>query len=338
MPTTSDPGPVGHDPWPAPRAHRLGNVGRLVDPGLRGGADPDRVLGGLASRRRRSHHGPLRAVGDRRDRPHLRHGRPPDTGPARSSGTWSSSACAPRSSRRAPPPTRRSAGRCWQRSGRIRSCSRSATTPSITATSGTAGVARPARRRARARRSSSAELRQADAVIASSSGRHTTPFWRPPYGAVDAGVRRAAASAGWGYTVMWTHRHDRLAAALRRWPDAGRRGGQGGRRADRGWRRADAPRRVSDPERPARDGLGAARRRLSADDGLGAVPVTGQPAAGRSTGPSGPASRVTGPGAAGRPASSGAVTVRSSQRSGGVPSDGSVSATQATSASVAVAG
>ena len=37
-------------------------------------------------------------------------------------------------------------------------------------------------------------------MIASSSGRHTTPFWRPPYGAVDAGVRRAAASAGWGYT------------------------------------------------------------------------------------------------------------------------------------------
>jgi peptidoglycan/xylan/chitin deacetylase (PgdA/CDA1 family) len=47
------------------------------------------------------------------------------------------------------------------------------------------------------------ELRDADAVVARISGLHTTPWWRPPYGAVNASVKQAAAAAGWTYTVMW---------------------------------------------------------------------------------------------------------------------------------------
>jgi peptidoglycan/xylan/chitin deacetylase (PgdA/CDA1 family) len=48
------------------------------------------------------------------------------------------------------------------------------------------------------------ELRDADAVIAGLSGRHTNPYWRPPYGSVNAAVKQAAAAAGWGYTVLWS--------------------------------------------------------------------------------------------------------------------------------------
>jgi peptidoglycan/xylan/chitin deacetylase (PgdA/CDA1 family) len=47
------------------------------------------------------------------------------------------------------------------------------------------------------------ELQAADAVIAGISGLHTQPYWRPPYGSADAAVKRAAATAGWTYTVMW---------------------------------------------------------------------------------------------------------------------------------------
>ncbi len=49
-----------------------------------------------------------------------------------------------------------------------------------------------------------AELTGADAIIAGISGRHTTPFWRPPYGAVDATLAGVAASAGYPYTIMWS--------------------------------------------------------------------------------------------------------------------------------------
>ena len=47
------------------------------------------------------------------------------------------------------------------------------------------------------------ELADAEAVIAGISGLHTQPFWRPPYGAATATVKRAASDAGWPYTVMW---------------------------------------------------------------------------------------------------------------------------------------
>jgi peptidoglycan/xylan/chitin deacetylase (PgdA/CDA1 family) len=47
------------------------------------------------------------------------------------------------------------------------------------------------------------ELRDAEAVIEGISGLHTIPYWRPPYGSVNAAVRQAAAAAGWGYTLMW---------------------------------------------------------------------------------------------------------------------------------------
>jgi len=49
-----------------------------------------------------------------------------------------------------------------------------------------------------------AELQDADAIIAPLAGRHTIPYWRPPYGAVDAALRTVAASAGYPYTVMWS--------------------------------------------------------------------------------------------------------------------------------------
>jgi peptidoglycan/xylan/chitin deacetylase (PgdA/CDA1 family) len=47
------------------------------------------------------------------------------------------------------------------------------------------------------------ELRDADAAIGAISGLHTKPYWRPPYGAADSTVKRAASDAGWRYTVMW---------------------------------------------------------------------------------------------------------------------------------------
>ena len=49
-----------------------------------------------------------------------------------------------------------------------------------------------------------AELATADAIIAGISGRNTTPYWRPPYGAVDATLAGVAASAGYPYTIMWS--------------------------------------------------------------------------------------------------------------------------------------
>ena len=49
-----------------------------------------------------------------------------------------------------------------------------------------------------------AELRDADAIVAGITGRHTTPYWRPPYGALDTTLARVAASAGYPYTIMWS--------------------------------------------------------------------------------------------------------------------------------------
>lgn len=47
------------------------------------------------------------------------------------------------------------------------------------------------------------ELQDADAIIAPLAGSHTTPYWRPPYGAVTKALRRVAADAGYPITVMW---------------------------------------------------------------------------------------------------------------------------------------
>jgi peptidoglycan/xylan/chitin deacetylase (PgdA/CDA1 family) len=48
------------------------------------------------------------------------------------------------------------------------------------------------------------ELEGADAIISPLAGRHTMPYWRPPYGAVDRALREVAAGAGYPVTVMWS--------------------------------------------------------------------------------------------------------------------------------------
>jgi peptidoglycan/xylan/chitin deacetylase (PgdA/CDA1 family) len=49
-----------------------------------------------------------------------------------------------------------------------------------------------------------AELQDADAIVAGLSGRHTVPYWRPPYGALDSTLVAVAAGAGYPYTIMWS--------------------------------------------------------------------------------------------------------------------------------------
>jgi peptidoglycan/xylan/chitin deacetylase (PgdA/CDA1 family) len=49
-----------------------------------------------------------------------------------------------------------------------------------------------------------AELDDADAIIAGIAGRSTVPYWRPPYGALDATLAEVAAGAGYPYTIMWS--------------------------------------------------------------------------------------------------------------------------------------
>jgi peptidoglycan/xylan/chitin deacetylase (PgdA/CDA1 family) len=48
------------------------------------------------------------------------------------------------------------------------------------------------------------ELADAEAVFASLAGRTSTPYWRPPYGAVDPRLVTVAGSAGYPLTVMWS--------------------------------------------------------------------------------------------------------------------------------------
>lgn len=48
------------------------------------------------------------------------------------------------------------------------------------------------------------ELQDADAILWELAGRHTTPYWRPPYGAVDSRLVKVAAAAGYPYTMMWS--------------------------------------------------------------------------------------------------------------------------------------
>jgi peptidoglycan/xylan/chitin deacetylase (PgdA/CDA1 family) len=47
------------------------------------------------------------------------------------------------------------------------------------------------------------QLASADAIVASITGMPTKPYWRPPYGSHDQGVRIAAWQAGYPKTVMW---------------------------------------------------------------------------------------------------------------------------------------
>lgn len=47
------------------------------------------------------------------------------------------------------------------------------------------------------------ELSGAETILRAAFGQSTKPYWRPPYGAHNAYVRAAAASAGYTKTVMW---------------------------------------------------------------------------------------------------------------------------------------
>lgn len=48
------------------------------------------------------------------------------------------------------------------------------------------------------------ELADAEAVFAALVGRTSTPYWRPPYGAVDSRLVKVAGSAGYPLAVMWS--------------------------------------------------------------------------------------------------------------------------------------
>jgi peptidoglycan/xylan/chitin deacetylase (PgdA/CDA1 family) len=48
-----------------------------------------------------------------------------------------------------------------------------------------------------------AQLTAAEVIVAAGTGRTTKPYWRAPYGAVDARVRSAATAVGYPTTVMW---------------------------------------------------------------------------------------------------------------------------------------
>jgi peptidoglycan/xylan/chitin deacetylase (PgdA/CDA1 family) len=47
------------------------------------------------------------------------------------------------------------------------------------------------------------ELTDAEAILRAGSGQNPQPYWRPPYGSVNAGVLSAAASVGYTKTLMW---------------------------------------------------------------------------------------------------------------------------------------
>jgi len=48
------------------------------------------------------------------------------------------------------------------------------------------------------------ELSRTEATVYHLAGRTTRPYFRPPYGDLDASVERDAADAGYGVIVMWT--------------------------------------------------------------------------------------------------------------------------------------
>jgi peptidoglycan/xylan/chitin deacetylase (PgdA/CDA1 family) len=47
------------------------------------------------------------------------------------------------------------------------------------------------------------ELADAAAIISAATGQDPRPFWRPPYGSIDADVLAAAAAAGYTATFLW---------------------------------------------------------------------------------------------------------------------------------------
>jgi peptidoglycan/xylan/chitin deacetylase (PgdA/CDA1 family) len=49
-----------------------------------------------------------------------------------------------------------------------------------------------------------AELERTDELLQGLSGRSTRPYFRPPYGDLDAGVLKDVSDAGYDYTIMWT--------------------------------------------------------------------------------------------------------------------------------------
>lgn len=48
------------------------------------------------------------------------------------------------------------------------------------------------------------DLDQTEEVLVSLTGKSTRPYFRPPYGDLDAGVLKDVADAGYDYTIMWT--------------------------------------------------------------------------------------------------------------------------------------
>ena len=48
------------------------------------------------------------------------------------------------------------------------------------------------------------ELSRTETTVYHLAGRTTRPYFRPPYGDIDAGVQQDAANAGYGTIVMWT--------------------------------------------------------------------------------------------------------------------------------------
>jgi len=47
------------------------------------------------------------------------------------------------------------------------------------------------------------ELTDAEAILRDATGQNPQPYWRPPYGSINAGVLQAAAAAGYTKTFLW---------------------------------------------------------------------------------------------------------------------------------------
>lgn len=48
-----------------------------------------------------------------------------------------------------------------------------------------------------------AELTDAETILSAAAGQNPQPYWRPPYGSINAGVLDAAASVGYTKTFLW---------------------------------------------------------------------------------------------------------------------------------------
>ena len=68
--------------------------------------------------------------------------------------------------------------------------------PSFTGLSTGAGTLSPARRLA--------QIAGNERLLRDLAGGSAKPYWRPPYGDIDASVLRDAGAAGYGQTIMWT--------------------------------------------------------------------------------------------------------------------------------------